>query len=69
LLTGLLRTLSLLLLLAPCLRLLRLSLRALPLCGWRRAFPLHILTLFSPALFFISLAALRVRRRHHPHKQ
>ena len=57
------------LLLSACLRLLRLSLRALLLCGWQSTLLLPTLLLFRLALFFVLLVVLRVRRDNRPEKQ
>ena len=60
----------LLLLLSARLRLLRLSLRALLLCGWPRGLLWLALLLFRRiALFFLLLVLLRERRDDRPEKQ
>jgi hypothetical protein len=74
-LLGLLSGLSVLLLLRlplllfACLWSLRLFLRALLLCGWRRTFLLPALMLFRLALLFVMLVVLRVRRDNRSAKQ
>ena len=57
------------LLLGACLRLLRLHVRALLLCGWLRTLLLPALLLLGLALFFVLLVLLRVRRDNRPEKQ
>jgi hypothetical protein len=74
LLLGLLSGLCVLLLLRlpllfACLRPLRLPLRALMLGGWPRIFLLPALMLFRPALSFVLLVVLRVRRDNRSEKQ
>jgi hypothetical protein len=49
--------------------LLGLSLRVLLLCSWPRILLLPILLLFGPALLFVLLVVLRVRRDTRPEKQ
>ena len=58
-----------LLLLSARLRLLRLSLGALLLCGRRRTLRLPGLLLFRLAPIFFLLVVLRVRRDNRPEKQ
>jgi hypothetical protein len=56
-------------LISACLRLLRLFLKALLLCGRRRCLLLPVLMLFRLALSFVLLVALRKRRDHRPEQQ